>query len=257
MLLPNRYVTEDKNEGDEVDVFVYHDSEDRLVATTEKPLVVAGEAALLKVVDKTIHGVFLDWGLQKDLFLPVRNQFGRMDVDQSYVVFVYVDNVTGRVTASARLNSFIRNDELTVAPGDDVDIMIAVKNDLGYRVIINNRHWGMLYSNQIFQPVAIGDRMRAHVRRITEDKRIDVSLQLQGYNEVKKSADRLMELIRSAGGTIALDDSSAPEEIYAQTNMSKKVFKRTAGYLMKKGAIVMKDGKLSLSKLPAEASQTK
>lgn len=246
VLLPNRYVTEESAVGDSVDVFVYYDSEDRLVATTETPLVKVGEAAYLEVVDKTIHGAFLNWGLTKDLFLPVRNQISRLDVGHKYVVFVYIDNVTDRVTATTKLNSFVNNTEITVKPGEEVDILVALKNPLGYRVIINNRHWGMIYSNQIFQPLEIGDKQKAYVRRVTEDNRIDVSLQLQGYDEVKKSADKLLEIIRENGGVLELCDSSSPEKVHAVTQMSKKVFKRSAGYLMKKELITMNDREIRL-----------
>lgn len=246
VLLPNRYVTEEIKEGDPIEVFIYNDSEDRLVATTETPLVKAGEAAWLEVVDKTIHGAFFNWGLPKDLFLPVRNQIGRVDIGQKYVVFVYVDNVTGRMTATTKLNSFIKNTEITVKPGDEVDILVALKNPLGYRVVIDNLHWGMIYSNEIFRPLAIGDRTKAYIRRITEDNRIDVSLQQQGYDEVKNSADRLLELIRENNGTLRLSDNSSPEEIHRITRMSKKLFKRSAGYLMKKNLIVMDENSIVL-----------
>lgn len=248
VLMPKRYVTEEIGEGDTVDVFVYNDSEDRMVATKETPFAIVGEAAYLEVIDKTIHGAFLDWGLAKDLFLPVRNQMFRMDTGHKYMVFIYVDDVTNRVTATAKLNSFIKNDEITVKPGEEVDILIAMENQLGYRVVINNRHWGMLYSNQIFSPVSVGDRYQGFVYRVTEDNRIDVSLQQQGFGEVKKSADKILELIRERGGTLDLHDGSSPEEVRRVTGMSKKVFKRSVGFLMKKGMIVMDNNKIVLEK---------
>ncbi|MCC8089645.1 MAG: hypothetical protein LIO79_10395 [Rikenellaceae bacterium] len=244
VLLPNRYVDEEKEEGDMMDVFVYKDSEDRIVATTEKPYAVAGEAAYLEVVDKTINGVFLDWGLAKDLFLPARNMPYRMDVGEKYVVFIYTDNVNGRVVASARISSFLSNSEITTEPGQQVEFLVAQKNDLGFRVIINNKHWGMLYHNQIFTKVSIGDKLTGYVRRITEDNRIDVSLQLQGYKEVKRSVDALMELVENNGGELPVADNSSPEEIHEITGMSKKVFKRTAGMLMKAGKITMEENRI-------------
>jgi predicted RNA-binding protein (virulence factor B family) len=246
VLLPNRYVAPGTTIGDEARVFVHHDSEDRLVATTETPLVVPGQAAYLRVVDKTIHGAFLDWGLAKDLFLPVRNMIGRVEKGGSYVVFVYVDSVTGRITATAKLNSFIRNEELAVRPGDEVEILVALDNPLGYRVIVNNRHWAMLYKNQVFSPIALGDKLKAHVRRITDDQRIDVALQQQGYGEVKDAADRLKGLLEAAGGTLSVSDGSTPESVHALTGMSKKVFKRSAGYLMKQGLLEIGDGTITL-----------
>jgi len=244
VLLPNRYVDENSVEGDEVEVFVYKDSEDRIIATTEKPYAIAGEAAYLEVVDKTLNGAFLDWGLLKDLFLPVRNMPYRMDVGEKYIVFIYTDNVNGRVVASARISSFLSNSEITVNPGDEVNILVAQKNDLGFRVIINNKHWGMLYHNQIFSPVSIGDKLTAFVRRVTEDNRIDVSLQLQGYKEVKRSVDTLMEIIEKNSVVLNVSDDSTPEDIHAATGMSKKVFKRTAGVLLKAGKIKIEKGRI-------------
>lgn len=192
VLLPNRYVSKDDKVDDQIEVFVYHDSEDRLVATTDHPLATVGEVAYLKVVDKTVHGAFLDWGLEaKDLFLPNRNQQGRPEIGRHTVVFLYTDNVTGRVVATNFLNGFIHNLDLDLRPRQQVDILIVSETPIGYRTVIDNRYWGMLYRNQLFQPVAVGDRMPAYVRRITEDNRVDLSLQRQGYDEVKHSADRL------------------------------------------------------------------
>lgn len=177
VLLPNRYVSLADKVGDAVDVFVYHDSEDRLVATRETPLARAGEAAFLKVVDKNLHGAFLDWGLAgKDLFLPNRNQQGGIFAGRSYVVYVYVDDVTGRCVATNKLKSFVNNETLTVRPREEVDLLVASESEIGYRVVIDNRHWGMLYRNQLFRPVQVGDRLRGYVTKITDDHRIDVSL---------------------------------------------------------------------------------
>ncbi len=236
VLLPNRYVSLSDKVGDQKEVFVYHDSENRPIATTLRPLAVVGEVAFLRVVDKNIHGVFLDWGLSgKDLFLPNKNQPGRMDGGSSYPIFVYRDSVTGRVVASSRLSSFLSNAQLTVAVRDEVDLFVAMRNELGFRVVINNRHWGMLYHNQIFSPMDIGDRTRGYIRKITDDNRIDVSLQREGYDEVKTAADRILALLAQSGGSLLLGDQTAPEEINAALGMSKKVFKRAAGYLMKQG----------------------
>ena len=238
VLLPNRFVSLDNKEGDEIEVFVYHDSEDRLVATTDRPLITEGKAAFLKVVDKNIHGAFLDWGLAgKDLFLPNRNQQGGVLAGKSYVVWLYVDNITGRCVATMKLKPFIDNDIITIKPRQKVDILIASESPIGYRAIIDSRHWGMLYKNQIFQPVKIGDRLEGYVRRITDDNRIDLTLRQEGYDGVANSADDLFALIKENGGTIAIGDNSSPEKVHALTQMSKKVFKRAVGILLKRGAI--------------------
>ena len=165
VLLPNRYISLTDKPGDEKEVFLYHDSEDRLVAPTETPLLRVGEAGYLRVVDKTAHGAFLDWGLYgKDLFLPNRNQQGGIIAGRSYIVYLYEDSVTGRCVATCKLKSFINNDSITVAPRQEVDLLVASESPIGYRVIINNRHWGMLYRNQLFRPIAVGDRTKGYVR---------------------------------------------------------------------------------------------
>lgn len=239
VLLPNRYVSLTNAIGDEVEVFVYHDSEDRLVASTERPLITEGTVASLKVVDKNIHGAFLDWGLVgKDLFLPNRNQQGGVIPGRSCVVWMYIDNITGRCVATQKLKAYIDNDVITVEPRQKVDILVASESPIGYRAIINSRHWGMIYKNQIFQKIAIGDRLEGYVRRITEDNRIDLSLRREGYDGVASSADVLLKLLRDSGGELPIGDDSSPEEVHRLTQMSKKVFKRAVGMLMKSGDIV-------------------
>lgn len=238
VLLPNRFVSLENKVGDEIEVFVYHDSEDRLVATTDRPLITEGKAACLKVVDKNIHGAFLDWGLAgKDLFLPNRNQQGGVLAGKSYIVWLYVDNITGRCVATMKLKPFIDNDIITIKPRQKVDILIASESPIGYRAIIDSRHWGMLYKNQIFKPVKVGDRMEGYVRRITDDNRIDLTLRQEGYDGVANSADDLLALIKENGGMISIGDNSSPEKVHAMTQMSKKVFKRAVGILLKRGAI--------------------
>ena len=190
------------------------------------------------MVDKTTHGAFLDWGLHgKDLFLPNRNQQGGIYAGHSYVVYLYEDNVTGRCVASCKLKSFIDNEIITVAPRQEVDLLVASESPIGYRVIIDNRHWGMLYRNQLFRRVAVGDRMRGYVSRITEDHRIDVSLQQQGYAQVKDSAEVLLQLLHDNGGRLPIGDESDPAEVTRLTEMSKKGFKRALGVLLKQGAV--------------------
>jgi predicted RNA-binding protein (virulence factor B family) len=239
VLLPNRFTRLDMKEGDEVKVFVYHDSEDRLVASTEPPLIKVGEVAALKVVDKSIHGAFLDWGLSgKHLFLPNRNQQGAVVAGQKCVVYMYVDDRTGRCVATNKIKPFIYNeDPLTVSVGDEVDVLVAFETPIGYRVVIDNRHWGMIYKNQLFRPIHIGDRCRGWIRKITEDMRIDVSLQQQGLAEVETSVVKLEALLKEHGGVLSVNDHSDPAEVAHVTGMSKKVFKRCLGMLLKQGKV--------------------
>ena len=249
VLLPNRFVSLNNAVGDEIEVFVYHDSEDRLVATTDKPLITEGTVASLKVVDKNIHGAFLDWGVSgKDLFLPNRNQQGGVLPGRSYIVWLYVDNITGRCVATMKLKGFIDNDVITVEPRQKLDLLIASESPIGYRAIINSRHWGMVYKNQIFQQVKVGDKLEGYVRRITEDNRIDLSLRREGYDGVAASADGLFELLKNNGGVLPVGDDSTPEEVHAATQMSKKVFKRAVGMLLKRGDIEAEPQQIKLKK---------
>ncbi len=236
VLLPNRFAKLDMKEGDEVEVFVYHDSEDRLVASTETPYITVGKVAALKVVDKSVHGAFLDWGLSgKHLFLPNRNQQGAVVAGQLTVVYMYVDDRTGRCVATNKIKPFIYNEEpLTVRVGDEVDVLVAFETPIGYRVVINNRHWAMIYKNQLFRPIHIGDRCRGWVRKIAEDMRIDVSLQQQGLAEVESSVVRLEALLTEHGGVLPINDKSDPKDVSRLTGMSKKVFKRALGMLLSK-----------------------
>lgn len=239
VLLPNRFTKLNMKEGDEVEVFVYHDSEDRLVASTEEPLIKVGEVAALKVVDKSIHGAFLDWGLSgKHLFLPNRNQQGGVIAGQKSVVYMYIDDRTGRCVATNKIKPFIYNeDPLTVNVGDEVSILVAFETPIGYRVVINNRHWGMIYKNQLFRPTHIGDKCRGWVRKITEDMRIDISLQQTGLAEVETQVVKLEQMLVEHGGVLGVNDRSEPQTVARLTGMSKKVFKRALGMLLKQGKV--------------------
>ena len=239
VLHPNRFTRLDMKEGDEVEVFVYHDSEDRLVASTETPLIKVGEVAALKVVDKSIHGAFLEWGLSgKHLFLPNRNQQGSVIAGQKTVVYMYVDERTGRCVATNKIKPFIYNEEpLTVKVGDEVEVLVAFETPIGYRVVINNRHWAMIYKNQLFRPIRVGDKTRGWVRKITEDMRIDVSLQQTGLAEVETSVVKLEQMLKEHGGVLGVNDRSEPQDVARLTGMSKKVFKRALGMLLKQGKV--------------------
>jgi predicted RNA-binding protein (virulence factor B family) len=190
-------------------------------------------------VDKSIHGAFLDWGLSgKHLFLPNRNQQGAVSAGHKTVVYMYVDDRTGRCVATNKIKPFIHNEEpLTVAVGDEVDVLVAFETPIGFRVVIDNRHWGMIYKNQLFRPIRVGDRSRGWVRKITEDMRIDVSLQQTGLAEVETSVVKLEAMLREHGGVLAVNDKSDPQDVARLTGMSKKVFKRALGMLLKAGKV--------------------
>ncbi len=250
VLLPNRFVSLDMKVGDSIEVFVYHDSEDRLVASTERPKITEGCVAWLEVVDKSFHGAFLDWGLSsKHLFLPNRNQQGGIIAGRKTLVYMYVDQRSGRCVATNKFKAFVYNDPpLTVEPGRQVGLLVASESPIGYRVIIDNRHWGMLYKNEVFRPVAVGDTLTGYVHRITEDCRIDVRLQQSGLAEVERSTERLLQLLERGGGRLPLNDGSDPQRVAELTNMSKKVFKRSVGMLLKRGAVKMNEQGIELIK---------
>jgi uncharacterized protein len=243
ILLPSKYIPENARVGDEIKVFLYNDSEDRLIATTEKPKAKVGEFAFLEVKAVSEYGAFLDWGLLKDLFVPFREQVVEMQVGNSYLVRVYLDEKTDRIAASSRWHLFLEEKNETLREEEEVEIKIATKTDLGYKVIVNDTYWGILYENEIFQPVSIGETKKAYVKKIREDKRIDIILHKQGVEEVVNSKDGLLAKLEANEGFLPLTDKSSPELIYQEMQMSKKAFKRAVGILYKQRLIVLeKDG---------------
>lgn len=247
ILLPKRYVDESMEVGDELDVFIYCDSEDRLVATTEKPLIEVGEFGLLKAVEVNRVGAFMEWGLQKDLLVPFREQSQEIRVGGSYVVYAFLDNATKRIVSSTKLNKYVGNRIPRYSEGDTVDILAVHKTDLGYKVIVDNLFWGMIYNNDLFDPLSPGDRIPAYVKTVREDGKIDVTLRERGGERVFQLANRIMGYLREAGGGMTLSDSSSPDEIKAVFQCSKKDFKKALGYLYKKGKILIADGGVTLS----------
>ncbi|MBR2400801.1 MAG: hypothetical protein IKB03_03470 [Tidjanibacter sp.] len=248
VLLPNRYVSLSDHVGDLVEVFVYHDSENRLIATREKPLATVGEAAVLEAVDRNAHGIFLAWGITaKDLFMPNRNVPFEVQMGGKYLVYLYRDQLTGRVVATTKLNKYVSNAEIGVRAKEQVDVLVARRMEMGYRVVINNRHWGMIYNDQIFCPVKVGDRLTGYVHRISDEGRIDVMLQQEGREQREGAATMLLELLRKRGGTLPLGDKSSPEDIAAVTGLSKKNFKKAVGTLYRERKIVPADNLITLT----------
>lgn len=247
ILLPNRYVTADMHTGDNIDVFVYKDSEDRIVATTETPKAQVGEFALLKVVATNSAGAFLDWGLPKDLLVPFREQKVDMVVGRSYIVYVYVDYNSDRIVASAKINKFLDNCPVKYRQGDPVDIMIAQRTDIGYKVIIDNLYSGIIYHNEIFRTVNIGDRFEAFIKNIREDGKIDVTLADRADRRTPELADKILMYLMSHGRHMTITDKSSPETIKMAFECSKKDFKKAIGYLYKKKIISLQPGCIELA----------
>lgn len=237
ILLPKRFVPKGIQEGDEVEVFLYHDSENRIIATTQKPKAIVDEIAMMEVIDTTKHGAFLDWGLMKDLFVPLSQQELRMQQGQHHLVRLYIDEQTGRIAATARISRFLSNHDLTVKEAEPVELLIYQKTDIGYKVIINNQHLGVLHYNEVFRDLEIGDKEKGFIKTIREGNKIDVSLGERGYNKVEGEAEKVLRLLKENDGYLPYHDKSDPEDIYDFFGMSKKTFKMTIGALYKQKQI--------------------
>ncbi len=247
ILLPGRYVPGNCQSGDELEVFIYVDREDRLRATTQKPKVTVGQFACLPVVENTAAGAYLDWGLDIDLFVPKSEQQEQMREGNAYVVFVFLDQQTRRITASSKLDKFLNLQNPEYREGEEVDLVIYDKTDLGYKALVNLAHDGMLYDSEVFQKLSVGQQMPGYIKKIREDLKIDLALQKPGYQGVDASAQVILETIKEHGGQIAITDKSQPEEIYATFGVSKKTFKKAIGALYKKRLITIDSNGLKMA----------
>jgi predicted RNA-binding protein (virulence factor B family) len=250
ILLPKRFIPKGTAIGDVVNVFLYHDGEDRLIATTQKPKGILGDIVKLRTISVTEHGAFLDNGLMKDLFVPKSKQQQLMIPNGEYLVKIYLDEQTGRLAATEKLEPFLSNEELTVKELEIVDLIVYRRTDIGYVCIINNRHTGVLHHNEIYRNITAGDRFTGFIKKIyPEDKagdlryRIDVSAGKPGYNRVEDETEKIIRLLKENQGFLPYHDKSDPEEIYSYFGMSKKTFKMTTGNLYKQRKISFeKDG---------------
>ncbi len=248
ILLPARYVPENCKPGDVVNVFLYLDNEERLIATTKKSLVEVNHFACLEVKWINEHGAFLDWGLMKDLFCPFKEQKIKMQIGGRYVVYAYIDAVTYRIVASAKVEKFLSDEEPPYQPGDAVDILVYQRTDLGYKAIVDEKFSGMIFSNSIFQPIKVGDKMRAYIKQIRPDGKIDLMLQQAGRVHVEGFAEELLnELLVVKDGFLPFHDKSEPDEIYSAFGVSKKVFKKAVGDLYKRQLITLADNGITLT----------
>jgi hypothetical protein len=243
ILLPKRYVPEPCLVDDTLNVFIYRDSADRLIATTETPLAQVGEFVSLKVIDTNKMGAFLDWGLPKDLLVPFNQQHTAMEVGKYYLVRVFLDQLTDRIAASSKLDKFIDIWPAEYQQGDKVDLIIGGKTDLGFKAIINDLHWGLLYDNEIFQHLRVGKKITGYIKQVREDGRLDLILTRGSKNKVNDFSEKLLSHIADRGGISPLHDKSSPELIQRTLGVSKKTFKATVGNLLKKGKIaIVKEG---------------
>lgn len=237
ILLPNRFVPKGLKRGDEIRVFIHHDSEGRLIATTQEPKGVLGDIVLLEAISVTPQGAFLDWGLMKDIFVPKSQQRSRMYAGEKYLVKIYLDEQTGRVAATEKIDAFLSNETLTIKEMEMVDLLVYRRSDIGYVVIINNKHTGVIHFNEVFRNLETGDRLKGFIKDITEDNKINVVAGKPGYDKVSDEAGKVLQLLEAHNGYLPYNDKSAPEDIYEFFGMSKKVFKMTTGSLYKQKKI--------------------
>ncbi|MBP6796370.1 MAG: GntR family transcriptional regulator [Saprospiraceae bacterium] len=242
ILLPTRFVPAGAKFGDLIEVFVYHDKEGRPICTTQKPIGKLGDIVLLKAVTVTPQGAFLDNGLMKDLFVPGKNQLTAMVEGGEYLVKIYLDELSNRLSATERLDKFFSNDTLTVEENDEVELLIYRKTPIGYQVIINQKHLGVLHTNEVYRDIRIGDRFKGHVKKILAGNKIDVVAGKSGYRRVEDEASKIMRLLDENNGYLPYHDKSSPEEIYSFFSMSKKAFKMTLGNLYKQKKIMLDPG---------------
>ncbi|WP_058493982.1 S1 RNA-binding domain-containing protein [Legionella worsleiensis] len=245
ILLPNKFVPEGAKIGDLLDVFVYFDSDDKIIATTQRPRVQLGHCAFLKVIDVNRVGAFLDWGLDKDLLVPVPEQQKPMEQGKSYIVCVKLDN-KGRIIASSKLDHFLDKTPLNVQRGDEVSLLLAERTDLGNKVIINNSHWGLIHKADIFQPLNYGRRMTGYIKTVRDDGKVDVVLRKLGHNNILDLATRILDQLQQKDGFLPIHDKSSAEEIMRTFGDSKKSFKSAIGQLYKEGIIQIEDNGIRL-----------
>ncbi|WP_071147301.1 CvfB family protein [Bacteroides ihuae] len=246
ILLPTRYVPDNCQVGDFLNVFLYLDNEERLIATTLTPLVQVGEFACLEVAWVNQFGAFLNWGLMKDLFVPFSEQKMKMLVGNKYVIHAHVDEESYRIVASAKVERYFSKEEPTYEPDDEVNILIWQKTDLGFKAIIDNKFGGLLYDSEIFQPLHTGMTLKAYVKQVREDEKIDLVLQKPGFEKIDDFAKSLLQYIQTHGGSVAVNDKSPAEEIYDIFQVSKKTFKKAVGDLYRRRLIKLTDVGLEL-----------
>ena len=247
ILLPKRYVPKGVDVGDFIDVFIYRDSEDRIIATRLEPYIRIGEFAYLTVNKVESYGAFMDWGLPKDLFVPISQQRSLMVNSGYYLVYAYLDKQTDRIAATAKVHRHLQNEAKDLEVGQEVELLICDETDLGVRVIVNNKFWGLIFHNEIFQNLSEGQKTKGYVKAIREsDKKIDITLKKEGMAEVKDARSLILEALHDSNGFLPLHDKSDPETIYEELEMSKKVFKKAIGNLYKDKMIAIKNDGIQL-----------
>ena len=247
VLLPNRYVPEVFEIGEKLEVFVYLDNSERLVAVTDKPYIQVGEFALLRCNEVTKIGAFLDWGMVKELFCPFKEQAFKMKKGGWYLVYCYLDEETNRLVASSKTNRFLDNSELTVQKFDEVDVIVSHPSEIGMNVIVNKKHLGLVYKDEIFQDLNVGDRLKGIVKKVRRNNKLDIALGQIGYRNIEPNAELILTELKDNSGFLALTDKSSPDEIKETLQMSKKSFKKAIGSLYKQRLISLKEDGIYLN----------
>lgn len=243
VLMPRKYVTEDMEMDDEIKVFVYCDSSGREVATTEKPIFTVNQFAKLRVTNVNEVGAFADWGVNKELFIPFGNQAKKMEVDKSYIVYMYLDEVSERLVGTSRLRSYLQKADAELAMGQQVKCLVYAITPLGYKVVVDQKYDGLIYKNEVSQPLAIGDLKLGYLKPLREDGKIDISLDSVGHHHIEPNAQIILKKLLAGGGTLPFTDKSDPDAIRKTFGISKKMFKKAIGNLYKQKLITMeKDG---------------
>lgn len=245
ILLPKRYVPNDCEVGQQLKVFVYLDSEDELIATTETPNIMVGQCAYLKVKDVNKIGAFLDWGLSKDLFVPFKEQAKRMEEGKSYVVFAYLDS-SERIVASSRLDRHLYEESRYFKPNQEVDLMVYAKTSMGYKAVVNNNHIGLIFRDEAFKPLQFGQKIKGYIKSIREDGKIDLTLQRRSQKGRDELGDKILQYLKDNGGSSTLTDKSPPDDIYKAFNVSKGNYKKALGSLYKARKIQITPEKITL-----------
>lgn len=241
LLLPNKYVPENVSIGDSIEVFCYLDHEERPVATTLKPHIRRNEFAYLRVAETNDFGAFMDWGLEKHLLVPFKQQRERMEQGKWYVVYCYLDEKSFRLAGSSKIDAFLDNTEITAQPGEEVSLLVSRKSELGWDVIVNGRHKGLIFNSDVFKKIGVGDQLTGYIRTIRPDHKLDIVLEPPGYKSQVSAADKIYAYLLSKGGFLGLHDKSDPDDIKEALQMSKKNFKKAIGTLYKDRKIIIKE----------------
>lgn len=248
ILLPKRYVPENCQIDNWIEVFIYRDSEDLLIATTETPRVMVEQCAYLKVVDVNQVGAFLDWGLPKDLFVPFSEQQQPMKPGRSYVVFVYLSDVDGRISASSKLHKYLNEESYYFDINEEVNVLICGHTELGYKAVINNTHLGLIYKNEVLRPLHMGNKLRAYIKTIRDDNKIDLSLNQPSELTRDNLSEQILEYMNQHNGCSKLTDKSTPDDIFNQFGVSKSSYKKALGKLYKERLILIDKSEIRLVK---------